>query len=88
MRTPGGNFLDRGDRLVGARHQRGQRPRGDRRAEKCTVVAGIEEDGADAGGCFDPLMRLLTRSATGQEISNYVSVKTAPAQRRGDSDGP
>lgn len=33
------------------------------------------------------LLRLLTRSATGQAISNYLSVTTGP-KRAGDSDGP
>ena len=33
------------------------------------------------------LMRLLARSATGQSISNYISVTTG-AKRDGDSDGP
>ena len=33
------------------------------------------------------LMRVLARSATGQSISNYVSINTGP-RRDGDSDGP
>ncbi len=33
------------------------------------------------------LLRLLTRSATGQPITNYVSILTGP-RRAGDSDGP
>ncbi|HUU72399.1 MAG TPA: LutB/LldF family L-lactate oxidation iron-sulfur protein [Burkholderiales bacterium] len=33
------------------------------------------------------IMRLLPRSATGQSISNYLSVTTGP-RREGDSDGP
>ncbi len=33
------------------------------------------------------LMRLLARSATGQSISNYLSITTGP-QRAGDADGP
>lgn len=33
------------------------------------------------------LMRLLARSATGQSISNYLSVTTGP-KRNGDADGP
>jgi L-lactate dehydrogenase complex protein LldF len=50
------------------------------------VVTGIEkvlptlED-------FATVMRLLPRSATGQSISNYVSVLTGP-KRKGDLDGP
>ncbi len=36
---------------------------------------------------FATLLRLLTRSATGQTISNYVSVFTGP-RRSGDRDGP
>jgi L-lactate dehydrogenase complex protein LldF len=36
---------------------------------------------------FANLIRLLTRSATGQSISNYVSVLTGP-KREGDLDGP
>ncbi|MGH8682185.1 MAG: LutB/LldF family L-lactate oxidation iron-sulfur protein [Burkholderiales bacterium] len=36
---------------------------------------------------FATLLRLLTRSATGQPISNYVSVFTGP-KRAGDLDGP
>jgi L-lactate dehydrogenase complex protein LldF len=50
------------------------------------VLAGIEkvlptlEDAAT-------LMRLLTRSATGQPISNYFSLLTGP-RRPGDEDGP
>jgi L-lactate dehydrogenase complex protein LldF len=50
------------------------------------VVTGIEkvlptlED-------FATVMRLLPRSATGQSISNYVSLLTGP-KREGDRDGP
>jgi L-lactate dehydrogenase complex protein LldF len=50
------------------------------------VVAGIEkivprlEDASI-------LLRLLTRSATGQEISSYVSLMSGP-KRAGDADGP
>jgi L-lactate dehydrogenase complex protein LldF len=33
------------------------------------------------------LLRLLTRSATGQSISNYISITTGP-KRSGDQDGP
>ncbi|HZW12233.1 MAG TPA: LutB/LldF family L-lactate oxidation iron-sulfur protein [Noviherbaspirillum sp.] len=50
------------------------------------VVTGIEkvlptlED-------FATVMRLLPRSATGQSISNYVSLLTGP-KREGDADGP
>jgi L-lactate dehydrogenase complex protein LldF len=36
---------------------------------------------------FATLLRLLTRSATGQTISNYVSLFTGP-RRHGDPDGP
>jgi L-lactate dehydrogenase complex protein LldF len=36
---------------------------------------------------FSTLLRLLTRSATGQSISNYVSLFTGP-RGRGDRDGP
>jgi len=36
---------------------------------------------------FSTLLRLLTRSATGQPISNYVSLFTGPCGRE-DSDGP
>jgi L-lactate dehydrogenase complex protein LldF len=36
---------------------------------------------------FSTLLRLLTRSATGQPISNYVSLFTGPRGRR-DGDGP
>jgi len=36
---------------------------------------------------FSVLLRLLTRSATGQAISNYVSMFTGP-RRDGDRDGP
>ncbi|MEK9817133.1 MAG: LUD domain-containing protein, partial [Limnobacter sp.] len=36
---------------------------------------------------FATLIRLLPRSATGQSISNYVSLLTGP-KRQGDLDGP
>ena len=36
---------------------------------------------------FSTLLRLLTRSATGQPVSNYVSLFTGP-RRSGDQDGP
>lgn len=36
---------------------------------------------------FSTLLRLLTRSATGQPVSNYVSLFTGP-RRGGDRDGP
>ena len=50
------------------------------------VVAGIEKvvpSLADAS----ILLRLLTRSATGQEITSYVSFVSGP-KREGDADGP
>jgi L-lactate dehydrogenase complex protein LldF len=43
------------------------------------VIATLED--------FSTLLRLLTRSATGQPISNYVSLFTGP-RGRGDRDGP
>jgi L-lactate dehydrogenase complex protein LldF len=36
---------------------------------------------------FATILRLLPRSATGQAISNYVTILTGP-KRKGDSDGP
>jgi L-lactate dehydrogenase complex protein LldF len=43
------------------------------------VVATLED--------VAPLIRLLARSATGQDISNYVTFSTGP-RRQGDPDGP
>ena len=50
------------------------------------VITGIEKL---VPTCDDlaTLLRLLTRSATGQPISNYVSLLTGP-KRAGDPDGP
>jgi L-lactate dehydrogenase complex protein LldF len=79
-------FPDRRNRFGGAGHQRRQRPHGDDAARVHVVITGIEkivptlEDLAT-------LMRLLPRSATGQAISNYVSLLTG-TRRAGDHDGP
>jgi len=48
--------------------------------------AGIEKIGAAAGRRLHPA-RLLTRSATGQEITSYVSFMSGP-KRAGDATGP
>jgi L-lactate dehydrogenase complex protein LldF len=50
------------------------------------VVAGIEKVVPRLSDA-SILLRLLTRSATGQEITSYVSVMTGP-KRQGDADGP
>jgi len=47
------------------------------------VLTGIEKVVRDLGD-VSVLLRLLTRSATGQHISSYVSVMTAPLGRAGD----
>jgi L-lactate dehydrogenase complex protein LldF len=47
------------------------------------VLTGIEKVVRDLGD-VSVLLRLLTRSATGQNISTYVSVMTAPMGRAGD----
>jgi L-lactate dehydrogenase complex protein LldF len=47
------------------------------------VLTGIEKVVRDLGDA-SVLLRLLTRSATGQNISTYVSVMTAPLGRAGD----
>jgi len=46
------------------------------------VVTGLEKVVADMND-VSVLLRLLTRSATGQEISSYVSVMSGPADERG-----
>ena len=50
------------------------------------VLTGIEKIVADLDDAA-VLLRLLTRSATGQEISSYVTVMTGP-RGVGESDGP
>jgi len=50
------------------------------------VLASIEKVVATLGDAA-LLLRLLTRSATGQEISSYVTFATGP-KRAGDADGP
>jgi len=50
------------------------------------VVTGIEKVVADLDEVA-VLLRLLTRSATGQEISSYVSVMSGPREREAD-EGP
>ena len=50
------------------------------------VVTGIEKVVRDLNDAA-VLLRLLTRSATGQEISSYVSVMSGP-RRAGETDGP
>jgi L-lactate dehydrogenase complex protein LldF len=50
------------------------------------IISGIEKIVPTLED-FASLMRLLPRSATGQAISNYVSVLTG-TRREGDSDGP
>ncbi len=47
------------------------------------VVTGLEKIVADMND-VSVLLRLLTRSATGQEISSYVSVMSGPGDERGD----
>ena len=47
------------------------------------VLTGIEKVVRDLAD-VSVLLRLLTRSATGQDISSYVSVMTAPLGRAGD----
>jgi L-lactate dehydrogenase complex protein LldF len=47
------------------------------------VITGIEKVVRDLSD-VSVLLRLLTRSATGQHISSYVSVMTAPLGRAGD----
>jgi L-lactate dehydrogenase complex protein LldF len=77
----------RRDRLGGAGDQRGQRPHGDHAAAVHVVITGIEkviptlED-------LSTLMRLLPRSATGQSISNYISILTGPKKPEEHADGP
>ena len=82
----GGNFLiaETGSGLVVTNEGNGRMVTTLPRVHVC--ITGIEkviptlED-------FAALLRLLTRSATGQPISNYVSVFTGP-RREGDRDGP
>ena len=50
------------------------------------VVASIEKAVANLAGAA-VLLRLLTRSATGQEITCYVTFASGP-RREGDADGP
>lgn len=50
------------------------------------VLTGVEKLLASMND-FATLMRLLPRSATGQPISNYVSLLTGP-RRKGEVDGP
>jgi L-lactate dehydrogenase complex protein LldF len=50
------------------------------------VVTGIEKIVPSLGD-VSILLRLLTRSATGQEITSYVSLMSGP-KRPGDADGP
>jgi L-lactate dehydrogenase complex protein LldF len=50
------------------------------------VLTGIEKVVADLNDVA-VLLRLLTRSATGQEITSYVSIMTGP-RGPGESDGP
>jgi len=82
----GGNFLiaETGSGLVVTNEGNGRMVTTLPRVHVC--ITGIEkviptlED-------FSALLRLLTRSATGQPISNYVSLFTGP-RRAGDADGP
>ncbi|HVU20491.1 MAG TPA: lactate utilization protein B [Rhizomicrobium sp.] len=48
------------------------------------VLTGIEKIVPDLGDVA-VLLRLLTRSATGQEISSYVSIMSGPTDERADS---
>ena len=50
------------------------------------VLTGIEKVVADLGDVA-VLLRLLTRSATGQDISSYVSIMSGP-RAAGENDGP
>ena len=50
------------------------------------VLTGIEKVVADLGDA-SVLLRLLTRSATGQDISSYVSIMSGP-RAAGETDGP
>ena len=79
-------FPRRRDRLLDHRHQRGQwRPdadpaQGAYRARQLEKIVPTLEDAST-------LLRLLARSATGQEFSTYTTVSTGP-RRADDTDGP
>ncbi|MCK7498137.1 MAG: LUD domain-containing protein [Comamonadaceae bacterium] len=88
MGITGANFLIAETGSAAHRHQRGQRPACARPCRACTSrITGIEkvvptlEDVAT-------LLRLLPRSATGQSISNYVSLLHRPAGARATSTAP
>ncbi len=51
------------------------------------VLTGIEKVVGDLDDVA-VLLRLLTRSATGQEISSYVSIMSGPREREGDEGRP
>ena len=76
----------RRDRLGADRHQRRQWPPGHHAAARACGAHRHRESGADAGRC-DDFDSLLPRSATGQDITNYVSVLTG-AKAVDESDGP
>ena len=80
-------FPGRRDRHVDHRHQRGQRrPHADPAEGRISCSTSIEklvptlEDAAQ-------FLRVLARSATGQEMSVYTTLSTGP-RRAGDPDGP
>ena len=79
-------FPDRGHRCRLHRHQRGQCRAGITPPRVHIVTAGIEKLVPSMAHCL-VLLRLLVRSATGAELTQYTTFTCGP-KRPGDADGP
>ncbi len=77
----------RRDRLGHRRHQRGQRRPDACRCPRCTSCWRRSTRWCRRSSDAWPLLRLLARSATGQEFTAYTTLVTGP-RRPGDIDGP
>ena len=80
-------FPDRRDRQQRHRHQRGQRRPDADAAARAHRAGQHREDGARRIEDCTSLLRVLARSATGQDFSVYTTFSTG-ARRPGDLDGP
>ena len=78
---------NRGNGLVDHRHQRGQRRPDPRSLAKTHVVISTIDRVIPTLEDVSSILRLLARSATGQEFSTYTTFSTGH-RRAGDPDGP
>ncbi len=81
-----GEFPDRGNGVVRHRHQRGQRQPAQTLGKVHIVLTTLEKITPTLED-ISQILRVLARSATGQDTSVYTTFSTRP-RRPGDPDGP